>query len=72
MADHVILHALDDSPRAGQILDAFEQRTGLRADVQGSDRYYALHDHEHRERIVHALNDVDPGWTDHIGLKLPG
>ena len=72
MAHLVILHALDSTADADRILAEFERRTGLEADARGDDRYYELHDEDHRERIVQTLTDIDASWTDHIGLKLPG
>lgn len=72
MSHLVIVHALDSSADADRIIETFEQRTGLTADVRGDDRYYELHDEDHRERIVHILTEIDPGWTDHLGFKLPG
>jgi hypothetical protein len=72
MSHDVILHRLDGSADADRILEAFEQRTGLTADVRGDDRYYEIHDEDHRERIVQTLTDIDPRWTDHLGFKLPG
>ena len=72
MADLVILHALDGSSEAERIVGDFEQRTGLKPDVRGDDRYYEVHDNDHRERIVQTLTAIDPSWTDHVGLKWPG
>ncbi len=72
MTHTVILHALDGSADADRILSEFERRSGLQPDARGADRYYELHDEDHRERIVRTLTDVDERWTDHIGLKIPG
>ena len=72
MAHTVILHALDGSGDADRILAEFERRTGLDSDARGDDRYYELHDEDHRERIVQTLTDIDERWTDHIGFKIPG
>jgi hypothetical protein len=72
MADLLILRALDGSGDAERILDEFEQRTGLAPDVRDDGRYYELHGEEHRTHIVQTLTEIDPGWTDHLGFKLPG
>jgi hypothetical protein len=72
MTHLVILHRLDGSPEAERILAEFDRRTGLAPDVRGDDRYYELHDEDHRERVVHTLTDIDADWTDHVGFKLPG
>lgn len=72
MADQIILQKLDGSADADRILDEFERRTGLAADVQDDDRYYELHDEEHRTQIVQTLTEIDARWTDHLGFKLPG
>jgi len=71
MADHVILQTLSNSPEADRILGEFERRTGLEPEVRDDGRYYELHDDEHRVRIVQTLTDIDAGWTDVLGLKLP-
>lgn len=72
MADQVILQTLAASAEAERILDEFERRTGLRSDARGDGRHYELHDEDHRTKIVQTLTEIDPGWTDHLGLKLPG
>jgi hypothetical protein len=72
MTHLVILHALDGSAEADRIIEAFEQRSGLTADTRGDNRYYELHDEDHRERIVRTLTEIDPRWTDHIGFRIPG
>ncbi len=72
VADQIILRKLDGSAEADLILDEFERLTGLAADVQDDDRYYELHDEEHRTRIVQTLTEIDARWTDHLGFKLPG
>ncbi len=72
MADQVILQVLDGSADGERIVDEFERVTGLQADVRGGDRYYELGAEDHQTRIVQTLTEIDAGWTDHIGLKLPG
>jgi hypothetical protein len=72
VADQIILQKLDSSAEADRILDEFERRTGLRADVQEDGRSYALHDEDHRTQIVQTLTQIAPRWTDHLGFKLPG
>jgi hypothetical protein len=71
MADQVILQTVGDAERAQQILEEFEQRTGLRCEVRDAGRVYDIHDEEHRTRIVQTLTDIDDRWTDHLGFKLP-
>ncbi len=72
MADQIILQKLDGSDDAERILDEFEQRTGLQADISDDGRVYELHDEDHRTKIVQTLTDIEPSWTDHLGFKLPG
>jgi hypothetical protein len=72
MTHLVIIHALDGSAEGERILAEFERRTQLEPDLRGADRYYELHDEDHRERIVQTLTDIDAGWSDHLGFKLPG
>lgn len=72
VADRIIFQKLDGSAQADRILDEFEQRTGLEPDVRDDGRSYELHGDDHRTRIVQALTEIDAGWTDHLGLKLPG
>ena len=72
MSDEIILQPLEDSDEAEDILDQFEQLTGLEADVRHDGRYYDLDGEDHETKIVQTLTDIDEDWTDHIGLKLPG
>ena len=72
MTHLVILHPLDGSSDADRILEEFERRTGLEPGERGADRYYELHDEDHRERIVRTLTEIDPRWTDHVGFRIPG
>ena len=72
MADQVILQTVGSSSEAERIFAEFEQRTGLRSEARDDGRYYELHGDEHRTRIVQTLTEIDAGWTDHVGLKLPG
>ena len=72
MADQVILQAVGSAREAERILDEFEQRTGLSAEAREDGRHYELHGDDHRTRIVQTLTEIDAGWTDHVGLKLPG
>ena len=71
MADHVILRSIDGSPEADRILDEFESRTGLISEVHGDGRRYGLHGPDHQKHIVRELTEIDPGWTDHVGLRFP-
>ena len=71
MADNVILRPLDGSPDADRILDEFESRTGLISEPHGDGRLYPLHGPDHQKHIVQELTDIDPGWTDHVGLRFP-
>jgi len=71
MAELVILQTLGHSAQGERILDEFQRRTGLEPEVRDDGRYYELHEHDHRTRIVRTLTDIDAGWTDHIGFKLP-
>ncbi len=72
MADVLILTSLDGSPRAEQILDAFEQRTGLRGEATSQGRLYDLSVVEHEVEVVQTLTAIDPAWTDRVGLQDPG
>lgn len=71
MAEHVILQALGRSAEGERILDEFERRTGLEPDMRDDVRYYELRNDERRTRIVRTLTEIDAGWTDHVGFKLP-
>jgi hypothetical protein len=72
VADQIILQKLDGSDEADRILDEFERRTGLQSDARDEGRAYELHGEDHRTRIVQTLTEIAPGWTDHLGFKLPG
>ncbi|HEV2059436.1 MAG TPA: hypothetical protein VGR11_08760 [Solirubrobacteraceae bacterium] len=71
MADHVILRPLDGSPEAARILDEFESRTGLLSEAHSDGRLYELYGPDHQTQIVQTLTEIDPAWTDRVGLKLP-
>ena len=71
MADHVILRPLDGSPDAHRILDEFESRTGLISEPHGDGRLYRLRGPDHQKQIVQELTEIDPAWTDHVGLRFP-
>ena len=71
MADNVIIRPLDGSPDADRILDEFESRTGLISEPHGGGRLYGLQGPDHQTQIVQTLTEIDPAWTDHLGLKLP-
>ena len=71
MADHVILRALDGSDDAQRILDEFERRTHLHAEPHGDGVLYEVHGAEHQTHIVQTLNEIDAGWTAHVGLRFP-
>ncbi len=71
MADHVILRTLDGSPDAARILDEFESRTGLISEPHGDGRLYGLRGPDHQKDIVQTLTEIDPAWTEHVGLRFP-
>ncbi len=71
MADHVILRPLDGSSEARRILDEFERRTDLHAEPHGDGILFELHGAEHETHIVQTLNEIDPAWTEHVGLRFP-
>ena len=71
MSDELILQSLQPSAEAARILDEFERRTGFEAEVRDDGRHYALSGDDHRTKVVRTLTEIDTGWTDHIGLKLP-
>jgi hypothetical protein len=71
VADQIIIQKLDGSAEAERILDEFERRTGLHPDARDDGRAYALQGDDHRTRIVQTLTEIAPGWTDHLGFKLP-
>ena len=71
MADNLILRPLDGSPDALRILDEFESRTGLIAEAHGDGRQYGLRGPDHQKDIVQTLTEIDPAWTDHVGLGFP-
>lgn len=71
MADNVILRPLDGSSDADRILDEFESRTGLISEAHGDGRLYGLRGPDHQKQIVQELTEIDPAWTDHVGLRFP-
>jgi len=72
MPQQVILRTLERSSEGERILDEFERCTGLECELRDDDRYYEMHDEDHRTRVVQTLTEIDARWTDHVGFKLPG
>ena len=71
MSDLIILTTVGDPDEAVRIMDAFEAETGLSGDVRGDERDYEIDGEDHRAKVVQTLTDVDPDWTDHVGLRDP-
>jgi hypothetical protein len=70
MASTITLIPQDDDGE--RILDEFEQRTGLEAEVGDEDeRIYPIEGEEHRIEIVDTLDDIDTDWTKHVALGSP-
>jgi hypothetical protein len=69
MSEFIVLTKLDG--KADDILDAFQERTGLHGRDEVSQRTYPLHGSEHRVRVVQELTAIDDHWTDHVGVQIP-
>jgi hypothetical protein len=70
MADTITLIPQDDD--AEKILDEFEVRTGLEAEVGDDDeRIYPIEGEDHRIDIIETLDDIDPEWPRHVALGSP-
>lgn len=71
MADRIILLPRGDEASAQQIIDEFEQRTGLeRNEIDGGTEFEIGPD-DHGVQVVQTLTDIDPEWTDHLELGDP-
>jgi hypothetical protein len=71
MPETLTLLNLDRSEQAERILDAFEERTGLRGERDAQGRIYELASEEQELDVTEALAAIDPGWTDHVALEDP-
>jgi hypothetical protein len=73
MADTITF--LPKNDEGERILDEFEQQTDLTPD-EGDDeataRVYSLEGEDHQIEIVQTLTDIDPDWSEHISLGMPG
>lgn len=71
MADTITFLPKDDEGK--RILDAFEQRTNLHAEVGDDDgaRVFPLAGADHRVEVVETLNEIDAEWPHHIALRMP-
>jgi hypothetical protein len=69
MADEIILTKLDDD--ADQILDAFEEHTGLHGDDEGDRRRFDTRHGGHAVDVVQTLTDIDEDWAEHVGVADP-
>ncbi len=70
MTDLTLLN-LDGSDEAERLLDAFEERTGLRGERSSQGRIYELASEEQEHDVTEALSAIDPGWTEHVALEDP-
>jgi hypothetical protein len=74
MADTITFLPKDDEGE--RILDEFEQQTDLAPDESDDDeataRVYSLEGEDHQIEIVQTLTDIDPDWSEHITLGMPG
>jgi hypothetical protein len=71
MPDDLILTNLDHSEQAERIMDAFEERTGLRGEAVTQGRFYDLEVVQEEVEVVQTLTAIDPTWTEHVGFAAP-
>jgi hypothetical protein len=69
MTDVITFTKLDGT--ADEILDAFQQRTGLHGEDHEQTRSFELHGREHELRIVETLTEIDEHWPVHVGIESP-
>lgn len=70
MANSVVI--IKVGPRADEILDEFEQLSGLSAHDEGRRRIFEVHSpEEHEVKIVETLSRVDSHWADHLAFDKP-
>jgi hypothetical protein len=69
MAATITLTALDD--QAEPVVHAFAERTGLTPTTAGDAWIFDVDGQEHGLNVVQTLTDIDPSWTDHVGLQDP-
>jgi len=71
MAAIVVLKALDQ--RGEDILDEMESvtDTGSERLDHGKRRYSLLASYAHRDAFDAILNEIAPGWTDHVANLTP-
>jgi hypothetical protein len=71
MASTITLIAQDDE--AYEILDEFEERTGLEPEETDDDetRVYAIEGEDHRIEIIETLDEIDDTWPEHLALGSP-
>jgi hypothetical protein len=62
------LHGTDEGER---LLDAFEERTGLRGERSSQGRIYEIASEGEELDVTEALAAIDPGWVDHVALEDP-
>lgn len=62
-----ITFVIKNHAEADRILDAFEQRSGLKPEDSGGDtRVYPLEGEDHRVNVVQTLTDIDEHWPQHL------
>lgn len=70
MATSLIFQVLDEE--GDQILDRFEERTGLESQpIDGDARQYPLEGDDHQVEVVGTLTDIDEDWSEHLALQDP-
>lgn len=72
MSDRIVLVPHGDGAEAQSIIDAFADRTGLEPDELTEGVEFLLGPDDHGIEVVATLNEIDPGWTDHLALGDPG
>jgi hypothetical protein len=72
MADRLILLSRGDEQRSRQIIDAFQERTGLSAQQEDDRAVFELSPDDHRIEVVQTLTEIDPEWGQHVALGDPG
>jgi hypothetical protein len=71
MADRIVMLGRDDGSRSREIIEAFAQRTGLEAVEIDGGAEFAVSGEDHRVPVVQTLNEIDPGWAEHLALGDP-
>jgi hypothetical protein len=73
MADRIVLIPQgDDEARAREIIDAFAEETGLRAEeLSDGGVEFPLGPDDHEIEVVQTLNDIDSDWPEYLAVGDP-